>query len=80
MALYSDFDELPWLWKPFEHLWFAVGGRGARARWLVAGAARAARLPPADPGPYFALLTQATALVFWLLLVGQLRSPPAPTA
>ena len=24
-------------------------------------------------GPYFALLTQATALVFWLLLVGQLK-------
>ena len=23
MALYSDYDELPWLWRPFDSLWFA---------------------------------------------------------
>lgn len=72
MRLYSDYDTLPWVWRPFEHLWLAVGFGllipvvvAAGVGWLVFH--RRIR------GPYFALLTQAAALVFWLLLVGQLQ-------
>jgi urea transport system permease protein len=72
MQLYSDFDELPLIWRPFDDLWFAAGASvlvpvivAALLGWLVFR--RRIR------GPYFALLSQATALIFWLLLVGQLR-------
>ena len=72
MSLYSDYSELPLLWRPFEHLWFAAAAAvvvpvlvAAALGWLVFR--RRIR------GPYFAILTQATALVFWLLLVGQLQ-------
>jgi urea transport system permease protein len=72
MTLYSDFDSLPWLWAPFRHLWFAAAAAvvvpmvvAALLGWLVFS--RRIR------GPYFALLTQATALIFWLLLIGQLQ-------
>jgi urea transport system permease protein len=72
MSLYSDYTELPMLWKPFEHLWFAAAAAvivpmivAAASGWLVFH--RRIR------GPYFALLTQAAALIFWLLLVGQLK-------
>lgn len=72
MSLYSDFDTLPWLWAPFDSLPFTIAAAvlvpmivAALLGWLVF--ARRIR------GPYFALLTQATALIFWLLLVGQLQ-------
>jgi urea transport system permease protein len=72
MSLYGDQTELPLLWRPFDSLWFAAGAAvlvpmavAALLGWLVFH--RRVR------GPYFALLTQATALVFWLLLVGQLE-------
>jgi urea transport system permease protein len=70
MSLYSDYTELPALWKPFRSLWFALPAAvlapallAALLGWLVF--TRRIR------GPYFAILTQATALVFWLLLIGQ---------
>lgn len=72
MSLYSDYTSLPWLWQPFRHLWFAAPAAvlvpmlvAAGLGWLVFN--RRIR------GPYFAILTQASALVFWLLLVGQLE-------
>jgi urea transport system permease protein len=72
MALYSDFDQLPLVWRPFDQLWFAAAAAvlvpvavAALLGWLVFR--RRIR------GPYFALLTQATALIFWLILVGQLE-------
>lgn len=72
MSLYSDYDALPLLWRPFRHLWFAAPaavlipmGVAGLLGWLVFH--RRIR------GPFFAILTQATALVFWLLLVGQLK-------
>jgi urea transport system permease protein len=72
MSLYSDYHELPQLWRPFEHLWVAAAAAilvpamvAAVVGWLVFH--RRIR------GPYFALLTQAAALIFWLLLVGQLK-------
>jgi urea transport system permease protein len=72
MALYGDKTSLPLIWRPFEHLWLTVAlailvpmAVAALLGWLVFH--RRIR------GPYFALLTQATALIFWLLLVGQLQ-------
>ena len=72
MSLYSDYKTLPWMWQPFRSLWFAaiaavVGPMlvAAALGWLVFN--RRIR------GAYFAILTQAAALVFWLLLVGQLQ-------
>ncbi len=72
MSLYSDYTELPLLWRPFGSLWFATAAAvlvptllAAAVGWLVFR--RRIR------GPYFALLTQAATLVFWLLLVGQLK-------
>jgi urea transport system permease protein len=72
MALYGDKTSLPALWQPFQHLWLTIAlavlvpmAVAALLGWLVFH--RRIR------GPYFALLTQATALIFWLLLVGQLQ-------
>ncbi len=71
MSLYSDFDTLPWLWRPFDNLavtlFLAVVIPVAIASGLgLLVFTRRVR------GPYFALLTQATALVFTLILIGNL--------
>lgn len=71
MQLYSDYDELPLLWRPFESLWFAAAV-AVLLPMLVAGLLGWLVFRNRIRGPYFAILTQATALVFWLLLVGQL--------
>jgi urea transport system permease protein len=71
MTLYSDYTELPWMWRPWGSV--IVAGLGAvlipvilaaGMGWLVFS--RRIR------GPFFALLTQATALIFALLMVDQL--------
>jgi len=72
MRLYSDYDSLPWVWQPFQHLWLTVG-LGLLIPTLVAAAVGWLVFHRRIRGPYFALLTQAAALVFWLLLVGQLE-------
>ncbi|MDD9371165.1 MAG: urea ABC transporter permease subunit UrtC [Acidimicrobiales bacterium] len=71
MALYGNQTELPLIWRPFEHLWFA-GAAALLVPMLVAGLLGWLVFRRRVRGPYFALLTQATALIFWLLLVGQL--------
>ena len=71
MRLYSDYDSLPWLWQPFQHLWLTVM-LGVLVPVLVAGLGGWLVFRRRIRGPYFAILTQASALVFWLLLVGQL--------
>jgi urea transport system permease protein len=70
MALYSDYTELPAIWKPFRSLWTTIPlglllptALAALLGWLV--------FQRRIRGPYFAILTQATALVFWLILIGQ---------
>jgi urea transport system permease protein len=71
MQLYSSFDELPLLWRPFGSLWFAVA-TAVVLPMLIAGLLGWLVFRNRIRGPYFAILTQATALVFWLLLIGQL--------
>lgn len=72
MSLYSDYDQLPLLWRPFRHLWFAAPA-AVLVPMLVAGLLGWLVFNRRIRGPFFAILTQATALVFWLLLVGQLK-------
>jgi len=72
MALYGDQTELPLIWRPFESLWFA-GAAALLVPMLVAGLLGWLVFHRRIRGPYFALLTQATALIFWLILVGQLK-------
>ncbi len=72
MSLYSDYKELPAVWRPFESFWFAAGAA------LVIPMAIAALLgllvfKRRIRGPFFAILTQATAVIFALLLVGNLK-------
>ena len=67
MSLYSDYDRrCRWLWRPFEHLWFAVAA-AVLVPMLVAGAARAgscsgaasgARTSPSSP--------RRRRSIFWL--------------
>jgi urea transport system permease protein len=72
MQLYSDYKHLPLVWRPFSHLWFAAGA-AVLVPMAVAGLLGWLVFTRRIRGPYFALLTQATALIFWLLLVGQLK-------
>lgn len=72
MSLYSDYEKLPLIWRPFKHLWFAAPA-AVLIPMAVAGLLGWLVFHRRIRGPYFALLTQATALVFWLLLVGQLK-------
>jgi urea transport system permease protein len=73
MALYGDQTSLPWIWKPFETLWLSAVLAlvipmllAAAFGWLVFS--RRVR------GPYFAVLSQAMALIFTLIMVGQLKT------
>lgn len=72
MSLYADYETLPPLWRPFRHLWFAAPA-AVLVPMIVAGLLGWLVFHRRIRGPYFALLTQATALIFWLLLVGQLK-------
>ncbi|MDP9072218.1 MAG: urea ABC transporter permease subunit UrtC [Actinomycetota bacterium] len=72
MSLYSDYDSLPVLWRPFRFLWFAAPA-AVLVPMLVAGLLGWLVFTRRIRGAFFAILTQATALVFWLILVGQLK-------
>jgi urea transport system permease protein len=72
MTLYSDFDELPLIWRPFDDLWFAAAA-AVLVPMVVAGLLGWLVFRRRIRGPYFAILSQAAALIFWLILVGQLK-------
>lgn len=72
MALYSDYKHLPLLWQPFQSFWFAA----ATAVLLPVALATLLGLlvfRRRIRGPYFAILTQATAVIFALVLIGNLK-------
>lgn len=71
MSLYSDFDSLPWLWRPFHSLPVTLV-LAVAVPVLVAAGLGLAVFTRRVRGPYFAVLTQATALVFTLILIGNL--------
>jgi urea transport system permease protein len=72
MALYSDYKELPWLWKPFQNFWFAAI-LAVVVPMLFATALGLLVFKRRIRGPFFAILTQATAVIFALLLIGNLK-------
>lgn len=71
MSLYGNFEHLPLMWQPFHHLWFAIAAAAivpAVLAILIGMLVFTRRIR----GPFFALITQATALVFTLVLIGNL--------
>jgi urea transport system permease protein len=72
MALYSDNTELPLLWKPFQYFWFAALA-AVLVPIIVATLFGMLVFRRRIRGPFFALLTQATAVIFTLVLIGNLK-------
>jgi len=73
MSLYGDQTSLPFIWKPFEHLWLSVG-LALLIPMVLAGLFGWLVFSRGVRGPYFALLSQAMALIFTLIMVGQLKT------
>jgi urea transport system permease protein len=67
---WSGVEKLPLVWKPFEHAWVAVLGT-VLIPVLVAGLLGFLVFSSRVRGPYFAILTQALAAAFVILLIGQ---------
>jgi urea transport system permease protein len=72
MALYSDNTTLPWLWRPFQSFWFAAAA-AVVVPVVVATLLGTLVFRRRIRGPFFALLTQATAVIFALVLIGNLK-------
>lgn len=68
--IWSGLTELPWFWEPFHHLWFAL----PMAIVLPVILSLLIGFPAfrvGIKGVYFAILTQALALVFVIFFIGQ---------
>lgn len=68
--MWSGLTELPCFWRPFAHAWFAL----PMALLVPVAVALIIGIPTFRArikGPYFAILTQALALVFSILFIGQ---------
>jgi len=68
--VWSGLTDLPWFWKPFKHLWVAL----PMAVIVPAVFAIIIGIPTFRArikGVYFSILTQALALVFSILFIGQ---------
>src|ERR1700712_3598053 len=67
---WNQITELPWLWVPFRHLpfaLFAVVAVPTLLAWIVSFAMFKRRVG----GVYFAIITQAVALIVTVLIIGQ---------
>jgi len=71
MSLYGNYHALPWLWRPFQNFWVAAA-LSVLVPIVAAALLGLLVFRRRVRGPYFALLTQATALVFSLILIGNL--------
>ncbi|MDQ1375359.1 MAG: urea transport system permease protein [Actinomycetota bacterium] len=72
MALYSDYKHLPLLWRPFQSFWFAAAA-AVLVPIAIATLLGLLVFRRRIRGPFFAILTQATAVIFALLLIGNLK-------
>jgi urea transport system permease protein len=72
MSLYSDYDSLPLLWRPFQSFWVTALA-AVLVPMLLAGGLGLLVFTRRIRGPFFALLTQATAVIFVLMVVGNLN-------
>ena len=68
--MWSGLTELPWFWKPFKHLWVALP-MVVLVPVAVAVIIGIPTFRARIKGSYFAILTQALALVFSILFIGQ---------
>jgi urea transport system permease protein len=71
MSLYGNYHSLPWLWRPFQNFWMAAA-LSVLIPIVVATLLGLLVFRRRIRGPFFALLSQATALVFSLILIGNL--------
>ena len=67
---YNGLTKVPGFWKPFAHSWFALPAAILLPMALAAGLG-ALVFRQRIRGPYFAILTQALAAAFVILLIGQ---------
>ncbi|HET7488602.1 MAG TPA: urea ABC transporter permease subunit UrtC [Acidimicrobiales bacterium] len=72
MSLYSDYKTLPALWRPFQTFWMSAA-IAVVLPMLIAGLLGLLVFKRRIRGPYFAILTQATAVIFALVLIGNLK-------
>ncbi len=68
--MWSGLTELPWFWKPFVHAWFALP-MAIIAPIALAVVIGIPTFRARIKGSYFAILTQALALVCSILFIGQ---------
>ncbi|MCL6560536.1 MAG: urea ABC transporter permease subunit UrtC [Firmicutes bacterium] len=68
--VWSGLTELPWFWKPFEHGWFALG-MAILLPVSLAALLGYLTFRSRIRGVYFSILTQALALIFVILFIGQ---------
>ena len=67
---WSGVEKLPALWGPFQHAWFAIGAT-ILVPMIVAFLLGSLVFRRRVRGAYFAILTQALAAAFVILLIGQ---------
>jgi urea transport system permease protein len=72
MGLYSDYHRLPPLWRPFQSFWFAAAA-AVFVPVVLATLLGLLVFRRRIRGPFFAILTQATAVIFALVLIGNLK-------
>ncbi|MEA2844226.1 MAG: urea transport system permease protein [Actinomycetota bacterium] len=72
MGLYSDYTALPAIWRPFQNFWFAALA-AVLIPMVLGGLLGLLVFKRRIRGPFFAILTQATAVIFALLLIGNLK-------
>jgi len=67
---WSGLTELPWFWKPFQYPWFAIGA-AIIIPMLLAALLGFLTFRNRIRGVYFSILSQALAIIFVTLFVGQ---------
>jgi urea transport system permease protein len=67
---WSGIEKLPAVWKPFQHAWFAVPAT-VLVPMILAGLLGSLVFRRRVRGAYFAILSQALAAAFVILIVGQ---------
>ncbi|MFZ5596873.1 MAG: urea ABC transporter permease subunit UrtC [Bacillota bacterium] len=67
---WSGLTDLPWFWAPFQHWWFALTAAIALPV-LFAAILGSLTFRSRIRGVYFSILTQALALIFVILFIGQ---------
>ena len=67
---WSGVETLPWIWEPFKYGWFAIG-MTVLLPMAIAFALGSLTFRRRVRGAYFAILSQALAAAFVILLIGQ---------